>query len=379
MPRPNKPIIKNPTNGKWTINDVTLTISTTSNNNIIGKWYYKYGSGSYTDLNKNGKNTFTFKQKNEYIGNFYVKVCNKIASGYNDTKNCSEVASTQLKIEKTKPKVKFTKTGSLGESRVPDENKEKGYVVEDVYLDGYTVELSVSNSPPSGIKSRKMTCTGSKYFGYGTYKSSGFTTPYNTDTKKKFIPNLDPEKEEETYVIKITCAAEVKTNAGNVNSKTVAEGLIGNGWLTKDGIWNFKAYGKEVIGWKQIYWFTTDPDPNRDSIASKGSWDWYYFYNGNETYEKNHCHGSKGHMADGWCKCLPKIDGTGEYKKWFYFQRKVADEYLQPNDTTGKKWFYWGSMYLNGTNMSIGGEKYKFNSYGYCVEGRGCNYGDLSC
>ncbi len=109
MDKPTTPVITNTYKDKWTNNDYNISISTQTAVSIIGKWYYKTSSsGTYLEFSgKNGLKTFNASMKtnaNTVRNNtLYVIVCNKNASGANDTTNCSGVATTIVKIDKKAP------------------------------------------------------------------------------------------------------------------------------------------------------------------------------------------------------------------------------------------------------------------------------------
>ena len=107
--KPNKPTIKNPTNGNWVNYDFSLTVSTTSRADTLGYWYYSYDAKNWTRYDKSGYNSYgkqtfvTSPYSAERNQATYIRVCNKVASGPNDTANCSDYASTMIRIDKTPP------------------------------------------------------------------------------------------------------------------------------------------------------------------------------------------------------------------------------------------------------------------------------------
>ena len=104
MNKPAKPTIDNPKEDKWTNADISITVSTSTTSSIIGKWYYKYGSGNWTEWSgRDGKSSETYTEKNEKNTTVYFKVCNSRATGESDTTNCSDAASSKVKIDKTAP------------------------------------------------------------------------------------------------------------------------------------------------------------------------------------------------------------------------------------------------------------------------------------
>ena len=102
--------IKNPSGGKWTKYNISLGISTTTKAKYLGKWYYTYNYKKFAEFKtKKNKSTeglekFNSKYfKKEMSKTAYVRVCSIYASGPTDSKNCSDYASTPLKIDKTPP------------------------------------------------------------------------------------------------------------------------------------------------------------------------------------------------------------------------------------------------------------------------------------
>ena len=95
---PNKPTISNPTGGNWVNYDFALKVSTTTIADVIGYWQYSYDNSSWTTYaNSAKKSTFTTtqftKERNQPV---YIRVCN-----IGDV--CSPSASTNIRIDKTKP------------------------------------------------------------------------------------------------------------------------------------------------------------------------------------------------------------------------------------------------------------------------------------
>ena len=107
--KPNKPTINNPSGGNWVNYDFSLTVSTTSPASMLGYWYYSYDAKNWTRYDKSGYNSYgkqtfvTSPYSAERNQATYIRVCNKQASGPNDTANCSDYASTMIKIDKTAP------------------------------------------------------------------------------------------------------------------------------------------------------------------------------------------------------------------------------------------------------------------------------------
>ena len=104
MNKPNKPTITNPYNGKWANKNFNLTIKTISSKNIVGEWYISTDNKTYSKYAAaKGKNSFTYLINTEREDTLYVKVCNKEATSSKDTTRCSNISSTDLKVDKTPP------------------------------------------------------------------------------------------------------------------------------------------------------------------------------------------------------------------------------------------------------------------------------------
>ena len=106
--KPSKPTITNPTNGNWTNKDFSLTVKTTTTSNL-GYWYYSYDKKNWVIYNKENYNSYGKKEfitspfsaeRNQPV---YIRVCNIKASTATDSTNCSDYASTNIRIDKTPP------------------------------------------------------------------------------------------------------------------------------------------------------------------------------------------------------------------------------------------------------------------------------------
>ena len=106
--KPSKPTITNPTNGNWTNKDFSLTVKTTTTSNL-GYWYYSYDKKNWVIYNKENYNSYGKKEfitspfsaeRNQPV---YIRVCNIKASAATDSTNCSDYASTNIRIDKTPP------------------------------------------------------------------------------------------------------------------------------------------------------------------------------------------------------------------------------------------------------------------------------------
>lgn len=108
---PSKPVIDNPSKENWINSSFGLTLNTQENGSGMANWQYTYnGNANSTGSNHNNdwvvysesdKNSFTTSlfsaERNQLV---YVRACDKVG-------NCSEVSSTYIRIDKTKP------TGSI--------------------------------------------------------------------------------------------------------------------------------------------------------------------------------------------------------------------------------------------------------------------------
>ena len=120
--KPNKPTITNPTNGNWTNKDFSLTVKTTTTSNL-GYWYYSYDKKNWViynneNYNSYGKNVYKTSpftaERNQAV---YIRVCNKKATRPTDSTNCSDYASTNIKIDKTPPTL--TRTSNFNNCKKP--------------------------------------------------------------------------------------------------------------------------------------------------------------------------------------------------------------------------------------------------------------------
>ena len=120
--KPNKPTITNPTNGNWTNKDFSLTVKTTTTSNL-GYWYYSYDKKNWViynneNYNSYGKNVYKTSpftaERNQAV---YIRVCNKMATRPTDSTNCSDYASTNIKIDKTPPTL--TRTSNFNNCKKP--------------------------------------------------------------------------------------------------------------------------------------------------------------------------------------------------------------------------------------------------------------------
>lgn len=115
--KPNKPTITNPTNG-WVNYNFSLTVKTTTEESQLGYWYYSYDNANFTRYDSSyGKQSYVTTsfsaERNQAV---YVRVCNKGASGPTDNVNCSDSASTTIKIDKTKPIIISSSTSATSDT-----------------------------------------------------------------------------------------------------------------------------------------------------------------------------------------------------------------------------------------------------------------------
>lgn len=150
MNKPNKPSIINPSGGGWTRNDFALTVSTNTTSDIIGYWYYSYNNSNFTRYDESyGKSSYvTLNFTKERDQDVYIRVCNKNASGPNDNANCSNSATTRIRIDKTPPILRDRQWNWI---RI---GKPNGFgVVVDVTANWTWYDpIPASNTYPSGIK-----------------------------------------------------------------------------------------------------------------------------------------------------------------------------------------------------------------------------------
>ncbi len=120
--KPNTPTIYNPTGGNWINRSFSLTVSTTTPSSQIGYWQYRYGSTGWTTYANSATNNFTTTpysaERNELT---YIRVCTPQG-------NCSDEASTWIRIDKTAPTYTAVRKGCYG-------YPQGSYVRTYVYLD----------------------------------------------------------------------------------------------------------------------------------------------------------------------------------------------------------------------------------------------------
>ena len=117
---PTKPVINNPSGGKWVNTDVKLTLSSSDALIGMGEYYYTYnenasatGTNSGTEWVKlnGGTNQTSFTTEpwtNNIDKTVYIRSCDKLG-------NCSVKNSTPIKIDKTAPAIPTIDNPSRGE------------------------------------------------------------------------------------------------------------------------------------------------------------------------------------------------------------------------------------------------------------------------
>ena len=87
----------NPSGGKWTNKNFTVTMKTVTASSRIGHWEYKYDNGGWQTYSNSASNTHSMTISSDKSGTLYVRACTN-ASGI-----CSEAASTTIRLDKTNP------------------------------------------------------------------------------------------------------------------------------------------------------------------------------------------------------------------------------------------------------------------------------------
>ena len=141
---PAVPSITNPTNGNWTNQDIYLTLN--SSDAMIGISYYQY---SYDN---NAWNTYADSAKETYITTPYSAECNQATylRVCDYAGNCSNSASTMIRIDKTVPTISYNLAGGTYNSTksvtVTGSDSNFSYMNVHVYKNGvYDGSRSVNN------------------------------------------------------------------------------------------------------------------------------------------------------------------------------------------------------------------------------------------
>ncbi len=94
---PTVPVISNPTNGEFTTKNFKLTVSSKDERSGIKHYQYSYDNKKWTTYANSAKETFVTtefsKERNQAV---YIRACDNAG-------NCSDSASTMIRIDKTKP------------------------------------------------------------------------------------------------------------------------------------------------------------------------------------------------------------------------------------------------------------------------------------
>ena len=304
---PSKPVIDNPSKENWINSSFGLTLNTQENGSGMANWQYTYnGNANSTGSNHNNdwvvysesdKNSFTTSpfsaERNQLV---YVRACDKVG-------NCSEVSSTYIRIDRTKP------TGSISLS----ENSKT-----------ITATASVSDAL-SGLS--------------GTYEWKISTSSTCDSTVSGFVSSSSS-----TYEVTVSgtgtyyACLKVSDKAGNVayfsQQVNVAENLScwyldgyntycryepnikkGGDNIYSQKIWNSKTntyyYSQKL--WESGTYFNIDGwTYGTDDKGNGNSTIWYHSKTYNcylistylkERQPKGSCPGWNGNAADGWANC----------------------------------------------------------------------------
>ena len=161
---PSTPTISNPTNGNWTNTPFALTVSTTAGSAAIDYWQYSYNSTSWKTYSNSSSETFTttnFSAERNQLA--YIRACDKLG-------NCSEAASTYIRIDKTKPTISYSVAGGTYTT-----TKSVTLTPSDTGGSGYKcMDIQVNNS--SGAILKKSCITDTSYT--VSLSSDGYYTIY---------------------------------------------------------------------------------------------------------------------------------------------------------------------------------------------------------
>ena len=345
--KPNKPTIINPTKENWTNKDFSLTVKTTTQANNLGYWYYSYDASKWITYNNQSYNSYG---KSEFITSpfsvqrnqlAYIKVCNKKASGPTDTANCSDYASTYIRIDKTNPTGSITFHGHTGYVR----SDQLAFIYGDKLGEGPYANVS-SSDDRSGISTKYVYCT--------TTDSSIATANCSSTLCKIDIKSGKNGTEFRQEPAVISCRLTITDKAGNINT-IISNQNVGNGWIVvtpntctngkTNNYWNYVDNYKVVKNsWIHTYWHRTN------------NYLWYYAE-------------ADGKIASDW----KMING-----KWYFFYR-VSDnceyfDFTTAAASSSQPYDYpFGAMVWNDTVIKKStNEKWTMNSDGVCISGRGC-------
>ena len=215
---PSTPTISNPTNGNWTNTPFALTVSTTAGSAAIDYWQYSYNSTSWTTYSNSSSETFTttnFSAERNQLA--YIRACDKLG-------NCSEAASTYIRIDKTKPTISYSVAGGTYTT-----TKSVTVTPSDTGGSGYKcMDIQVNNS--SGAILQKSCITDTSYT--VSLSSDGYYTIYtkvydNAGNKQSQSPENQYGWYYQQYTISTT-----KNGAYFINNRTsianLSNDLTGN-------------------------------------------------------------------------------------------------------------------------------------------------------
>lgn len=180
--------LTNPSNGEWTKNDFALTME--AHDDLSGIGYYQYRYPTSTNENDKAWVNYSNSDKNKYVTPKFTsdknmlleaRVCDKAG-------NCSDPKSTNIKLDKTKPKCVITKsnTGTTGGINAVGSCSDdgSGCVSSDVtYTDitsnvSYTVSDKVGNTNKCTVKVETYQCNGRSYicgsYACGSYQCGSY-------------------------------------------------------------------------------------------------------------------------------------------------------------------------------------------------------------
>ena len=187
---PTTPSITNPTNGNWTNTSFSLTLKSSDSGSGIAYYQYSYSSSASTTGSSSGSqwvtydnsasNTFTTSafsaERNQYV---YVRACDKVG-------NCSDKASTMIRIDSTAPTNPTIPTISNG-----------------------TLTFNGGTDPAGGVDGSYSGVSG---YGYTLFNNADWSANIGTAWSVK---SLDVSKlSAGTYTIYVN----TKDNAGNASS-----------------------------------------------------------------------------------------------------------------------------------------------------------------
>lgn len=199
--KPATPTITNPTNGNWTNKDFSLTVNTSSPSEIIGYWYYSYDQTNWVTYDKSGYDSFgktdftTSPFSAQRDQNVYIRVCNKEASGALDNVNCSDSASTRIRIDKTKPVLNYSLTKGKGGNYTPGTELIDDSIIRNLW--------GTDANPSSGIREIQWRSNGSNTWNKENNTTNWKMTSGTNDAYFRVIDNVGNISNEVHLVLKI--------------------------------------------------------------------------------------------------------------------------------------------------------------------------------